>query len=180
MRNKYTIALFLVGAVMAACSTYTPQKKATLTSEFTTCYIERYGQAYDSVPQQVFAIDLYSDGLSLSDSARRMQGTGVNLYLSDLFLADTLFSTGDYVSDTTGAPYTFLPGRNFDGSPTGIYLLSVADGQLSSILVLDSGRLHVAQTADSLYDMQFTLYYGKQTYEAHFSGAAEYYDRRKR
>ncbi len=183
MKDRYIIVLLMAGMAgwivgMTGCSTYTPQKKATLTSEYTTCYIERYGQAYDSVPQQVYALDLYSDGLSLSDSTRRIQGTGVNLYLSDLFLPDTLFQPGTYHSDTTGAPYTFLPGRNFEGSPTGLYLLSVADGQLSSILVLDSGSLSVTLTPDSLYDMQFRLYYGTTTYEAHYCGNAEYYDRR--
>lgn len=101
--------------------------------------MEQYGKAYDSVPHNVFALDLYSDGLSL-DSTRRIVGTGTNLYISDIFLADSLLAVGAYHSDTTAATHTFLLGQDFEGTPTGIYLFSVVESANAGVQVVDSGR----------------------------------------
>lgn len=163
---------------MIACrGTNKPDHTQTYPKEFAACYVEQYGKAYDSVPRNVFALDLYSDGLSL-DSTRHIVGTGTNLYISDIFLADSLFATGTYLCDTSTADHTFLPGQNFEGTPAGIYLFSLVESANAGVQVVDSGRLEVSTTPDSLYDMRFTLYYGKETYEGHFEGAVQYYDRR--
>ena len=178
MKSRFlTIYLVCVCALMACGGTNQPDKKTSYATEFTSCYVEQYGKAYDSVPHNVFALDLYSDGLSL-DSTRHIVGTGTNLYISDIFLADSLLAVGTYHSDTTAAVHTFLPGQNFEGTPTGIYLFSVVESANAGVQVVDSGRFEVSLTPDSLYDMRFTLYYGKQTYEGHFEGVLNYYDRR--
>ncbi len=178
MKSRFlTIYLVCVCALMACGGTNQPDKKISYATEFTSCYVEQYGKAYDSVPHNVFALDLYSDGLSL-DSTRHIVGTGTNLYISDIFLADSLLAVGTYHSDTTAAVHTFLPGQNFEGTPTGIYLFSVVESANAGVQVVDSGRFEVSLTPDSLYDMRFTLYYGKQTYEGHFEGVLNYYDRR--
>lgn len=154
-----------------------PEPKQPFASEYHSCYVVQYGQAYDSVPHNVFALDLYSEGLTL-DSTKHIVGTGTNLYISDIFLSDSLFATGTYLSDTTAADHTFLPGQTFEGTPTGIYLLMISESSVAGIQVVDSGRFVVNQTADSLYDMCFTLYYGKAKYEGHFVGIPNHDDRR--
>lgn len=189
---KRLLLYILLPLALLACRRITPTTPTTYSATFTSCYLEYYGQAYDSVPRHVFALDLYSDGVDL-DSTRIIRGTGNNLYLSDIFLADSLFTeprlpAGTYHSDTSTLSYTFLPGQDFEGTPTGIYLLSIADDAVSSIRVLDSGRFVLTLTPDSLYDLRFTLYYTASssassrpqvtTYEAHFEGPITYEDRR--
>ena len=176
--KPYTYILICAAAVaITSCGGVTPTQPVDYSNEFTTCYVERYGQFYDSLPRNVFALDLYTEGVSL-DSTQHIVGSGTNLYISDIFLSDSLFAQGTYFSDTTTAEHTFLPGQNFEGTPTGIYLLSIAESAVAGIQVLDSGQFTVMQTPDSLYDIRFTLYRGKQQYSGHFEGALHYNDKR--
>lgn len=178
MKSKFFIIYLLCVCALMACRETKRQEPAQqYATEFTSCYVEQYGKVYDSVPHNVFALDLYSDGLSL-DSTRRIVGTGTNLYISDIFLADSLLAVGAYHSDTTAVTHTFLPGQDFEGTPTGIYLFSVVESANAGVQVVDSGRFEVSLTPDSLYNMHFMLYYGKQTYEGRFEGTLNYYDRR--
>lgn len=150
--------------------------------EFSLAYQEMYGHCYDSVPYAVVALDLYSDSLTL-DKDHRIKGTGYNLYISDIFVSDSMLVPGEYHSlplttnhsPFTITPYTFLPGRDWDGTPTGIYLLYVEKDQLQSIQLLDSGMFVVRDTTNSLIDLQFTLYFknaygSKATYTTHYQG----------
>ena len=107
-----------------------------------------------------------------------MNGTGFNLYLSDIFVpADTL-APGEYKTITNNqspiTPYTFLPGKDYEGTPTGMYLLYVENGKLQGIQVLDSGSFVMRDTLNGLTDLQFTLYYTEDgdnnTYECYFQG----------
>ena len=155
-----------------------------LPQEFPLAYEEIYGQFYDSIPYPVVALDLYSEGLEL-DSTHRMQGTGYNLYVSDIFVPDSVLVPGTYTSipkdnlnhfDFQQASYRFLPGKDYEGTPHGIYLLQIEKGQLQSIQVLDSGSFVVRDTTNGLTDLHFTFYYTNaenrvRTYEAHFQGA---------
>ena len=172
MKKILYIALALLAT---ACTRYKPTPRTVLPTEYTSAWQEIYGHCYDSIPCAVVALDLYSEGLEL-DKNHRMQGTGYNLYLSDIFVPDSLLAAGSYRSDRTGQAYTFLPGRDWDGTPTGMYLLRIEEGKLQSIQVLDSGLMTVRDTTNSLTDLQFTLYYrnaygNKVTYTTHFQGA---------
>ena len=104
-----------------------------------------------------------------------MTGTGYNLYLSDIFIAGNTLEPGTYRSSTSAEPFTFLPGRDYEGTPHGLYLLYVEEDKLQSINVLDSGTMVVRDTTNNLLDLQFTLYFrnsygGRATYKTHFQG----------
>ena len=165
--NKYIIAL-IWGVVVCSCSYPTPSPKAELPQAYNLAYEEIYGHYYDSTAA-VVALDLYSEGLEL-DENHRIKGTGYNLYLSDIFVPDSLLVPGVYASDTTAQPFTFLPGRSYEGIPHGIYILTIEQDQVKSIQVVDSGSF--VYRNDSLL---FTLYYSnsngtKTTYEAYYFG----------
>lgn len=177
-KNAWEIGIVATLLALAGCNTYTPTKKQALDSVYCVGYIEQYGKAYTGLDRNVYALDLYTEGMSL-DSTRHIVGSGLNLYLSDIFLDDTVFQTGAYHSDTTTAAFTFLPGRDFEGMPTGIYLLSISEGKSTGIQVLDSGRMEVGLTSDSLYHIELELYYNKGTlYKARIESPLETIDKR--
>ena len=172
----------LLCTFLCGCRRYDPVPYRGMPKEFNLGYQEIYGHCYDSVPYSVVALDLYSDSLTL-DKNHRMQGTGYNLYLSDIFVSDSLLTPGEYhslplanhLTPVAVTPNTFLPGKDWDGTPTGIYLLYVEEGKLQTIQLLDSGSFVVRDTTNGLLDLQFTLYYrnaygSKATYRPHFQG----------
>ena len=174
--RKLKVALMVCVAVLGlhACKPYPSGGRPKIPMEYTSAYEEIYGHCYDSISSAVVALDLYSEGLELNEQ-HHMQGTGYNLYISDIFVPDSLLENGTYRCDTTGEAYTFLPGRDWEGTPTGIYLLYIEEGKLQSILVLDSGSFVVRDTTNALRDIEMTLYgknnYGeKLTYTTHFQG----------
>lgn len=164
---------------MVSCTRFPSDRRAGVPAEYTQAWQEIYGHCYDSVPYCVVALDIYSEGLSL-DKDHRMTGTGYNLYLSDIFVPDSLLAAGEYTTlptDSTGAPraFTMLGGRAFEDTPTGMYLLYVEEGRLQSIQLLDSGTMVVRDTTDGLTDLQMTFHYinvygYKATYTTHFQG----------
>ncbi|MBQ9295737.1 MAG: hypothetical protein IJ204_00910 [Paludibacteraceae bacterium] len=175
----YALSALFAAVLLTACSTYPSDRRTPVPVEYTSAYQEIYGHCYDSVPYAVVALDLYSDSLYL-DVNHRMQGTGYNLYISDIFVPDSLLAVGEYHSlpdrRQPVVPYTFLPGRDWDGTPTGIYRLYVEQGKLQSIQLLDSGTMVVRDTTNGLIDISFTFYYhntygAKATYNAHYQGA---------
>ena len=165
-------ALCVIGFV-SSCKKHEPSPRRQLPVSYHTAYEQTYGHCYDSVPYAVVALDLYSDSLSL-DKDQHIQGTGYNLYLSDIFVPDSLLEEGSYVSissSETPVPFTFLRGKTYEGYPHGMYILDIEDSKVSRIQVLDSGAF--VYRNDSLL---FTLYYqnseGKTTsYSCHFHGA---------
>jgi len=177
---------FIVGltailmAVLVACNPIKTIEHHTIPTEYTSAWEERYRVCYDSIPYAVVALDLYTDGLTLDTAARRMNGTGYNLYLSDIFVPTDTLAPGEYKSlniqhsTLNITPYSFLPGRDFEGTPTGIYLLYVENGKLQNIQVLDSGSFVMRDTTNGMTDLRFTLYYTddgiSDTYECHFQG----------
>ena len=166
-------ALFIL---FAACNPVQPVSKTTYPQEFTSAWEERYGTCYDSVPYAVVALDLYTDGLHLDTAEKRIIGTGYNLYLSDIFVPGDTLTPGTYtsipVTDTPSpiSPYSFLPGKEYEGTPHGMYLLHITNNQLQEIQLLDSGRFVMRDTTNGFTDLQFTLYYTDA------SGAAATYD----
>jgi len=169
-RNMKAVYLLTALAVCTSCTNPTPAPKRGLPEAYTLAYQEIYGHCYDSLPDvAVVAIDAYSDGLTL-DKNHRIKGSGYNLYLSDIFVPDSLLEEGTYRSDTTAQPFTFLPGMEFEGYPHGMYILNVEEDQIVHIQLVDSGSFVYRQ--DSLL---FTLYYRnvygtKTTYTCHFKG----------
>lgn len=178
--HKTLIILLAIGCICSCTPRYSGEKKGGLPTDYTSGYQEIHGVCYDSIVYPVVSLDLYSEGLEL-DNNHRIQGTGYNLYISDIFLphqsgVDSLHITsGTYHSDTTALPFTFLPGKNWEGTPSGMYLLHIENNSLQSIQLLDSGTIVVRDTSNNLLDLQFTLYYKNQygykaTYTTHFQG----------
>ena len=169
--KKILYIFALIG--LASCTPYNPSSISRgFPKEYNLAYQEIYGQCYDSVPYSVVALDLYSEGLSLNED-HRIQGSGYNLYLSDIFVPDSLLTEGSFKSDTSALPFTFLPGHDYEGTPHGIYILNIDSGKIAQIQVVDSGSFIYRN--DSLL---FTLYYHvgsglypyKYTYSPTFSG----------
>ena len=176
MKKIFIIHYSLFITVMlciTSCRPYTPSAYRGLPERYTSAYQQIYGHCYDSIPYAVVALDLYSDGVDL-DKNHHIKGTGYNLYISDIFVPDSLLEEGEYHSLNNNqspiTPFTFLPGKSYEGYPYGMYILRIEEDQVTNIQVLDSGAF--AYRNDSLL---FTLYYrnaygGKATYKCHFSG----------
>lgn len=151
--NKPYLALAVTLSVLCLLASCSPSEQRQPTPSvaydtlFTTCYQERHGSYYaeGGLNNNVISLDLYSEGLLLNKQGV-IEGTGTNLYFSDVFLTDFVdyLLPGEYQSDTTGATFTFLPGTSFQGNFTGAYLLSIADGELVSYRLLPAGTLTVS------------------------------------
>ena len=174
--KNYIVILAVMALIATACRPVgSGSSRGSIPREYHTAYIQSYGQCYDSVPYNVVSLDLYSGKLDLDDSLNIMKGTGYNLYLSDIFIPGTTLEPGIYRSSTSAEPFTFLPGRDYEGTPHGLYVLYVEEDKLQTIQVLDSGTMVVRDTTNNLIDLQFTLYFrnsygGKATYRTHFQG----------
>jgi hypothetical protein len=149
MRQKKIWLTLLTAVVLTAACTprNTPSSRKTTTADtvLTQAFIHRYGQHYKKIPCQVMSIDLYSEGLTRGEGDT-LRGTGTNLYFSDVFL-DTqaaILPAAEYRLDTTAAPGTALPAREYEGLVTGTTLVQVQDGSTVSISMFESGgfRLH--------------------------------------
>lgn len=181
---KKTIFFCLLATLaFTACEHNNGEKPDSMPKEFNLAYQEIYGHCYDSVPYAVVSLDLYSEGLTLN-SQHRMEGTGYNLYLSDIFVPDSLLVEGTYQSASTVQPFTFLPGCTYEGTPSGIYLLYIKDGVFQDYQMLDSGTMVVKEIANFQHELQFKFYYTsaygeKAIYETHFKGTLKPYVRTK-
>lgn len=168
--RKIIYILSIWALVFTSCKPNQPSNYRGLPKEYKVAYEQIYGHCYDSLPEvAVVALDLYSEGLEL-DKDKHIKGTGYNLYLSDIFVPDSLLEIGSYRSDTTGQAFTFLPGRDYEGYPHGMYILNIEEDKVLHIQVLDSGSF--VYRNDSLL---FTLYYrntygSRATYNCSFHG----------
>ena len=174
--RKLKVLPCLLCLLLVACTPNKPSSYRGLPQQYTTAYEQIYGHCYDSVPYAVVGLDIYSDGLTL-DEERRIKGTGYNLCITDIFVPDSLLEEGEYRSlpyteqgIADPQPFTFLPGRDFEGYPHGMYILNIEEDKVLSIQVLDSGSM--VYRNDSL---AFTLYfrntYGSRvTYNCYFTG----------
>lgn len=167
---KHSIAYIILLMVLVGCKPNTPSAYRGLPKTYVTAYEQIHGHCYDSVAQAVVSLDLYSTGLELNED-KHIVGTGYNLYISDIFVPDSLLEIGSYRSDTTAETFTFLPGKDYEGYPFGMYILNIEEDQIKQIQVLDSGSF--VYRNDSLL---FTLYYknvygSKATYNCTYSGA---------
>lgn len=182
--KKILFLLAMTAVLFSACKPTTPVVRQDFPGVYDLAYQEIYGHFYDSVSYAVVALDLYSEGLTLNKD-HKMEGTGYNLYLSDVFVPDSLLEEGEYQSINPSFhqsidPFTFLAGRDYEGTPHGMYILSIGDGKIASIQVLDSGSFVFRN--DSLL---FTLYYRnsrgeKCTYNPVFGGSLLPYNPNKK
>lgn len=171
MRKIIGIFGFLCLLGLTSCRNTTPYVYRGLPKEYNLAYEQIYGHCYDSLPNvAVVSLDLYSEGLEL-DKDKHIKGTGYNLYLSDIFVPDSLLEIGSYRSDATGKAYTFLPGRDFEGYPHGMYILNIEKDQVLAIQLLDSGSF-VYRNDSLLFTLYFRNTYGNRvTYNCTYHGA---------
>ena len=171
--------MFLLTVVgFVGCTPNSPSVYRGLPKTYTTAYQYIYGHCYDSIPYAVVALDLFSDGLELNEN-KKMVGTGYNLFLSDIFVPDSLLAEGEYKSipqDSLSAfnfqlsSFRFLPGRDYEGLPHGIYVLKIEEDQIASIQVLDSGSF-VYRNDSLLFTMYYKNAYGSRAkYTCSFPG----------
>lgn len=168
---KQILYFILVACVIVGCKRpNNPKPKVQYPAEYVVAYQEDYGRFYDSISRNVYAIDLYSEGLDLDENGK-MVGSGWNLYLSDIFAAEDTLPVGEYHSATTGEDHTFLPGMDFDGMPHGAYLLQIDNAKVSQIVVLEQGCMTIRRTTDQLTDIALAfIQNGDTTYRTHFQG----------
>lgn len=177
MKKALYFVLVVLAMGVSSCRKPSPYVYRGFPKEFSSAWVEEYGPCYDSVPYNVFALDLYSGELALDSTHHMNKKSGYNLYISDIFLEETALQVGTYHSlrGTEPEPYTFLKGKDYEGYPHGMYLLQVENNEIVKIQVLDSGLFVLRDTTNGLSDLQFTLYYkniygGKATYTTHFQG----------
>ena len=168
MKGKQWIFSMVMALCLVGCNKYTPSVYKGLPKSYDLAYEEIYGHCYDSIPYAVVALDLYSEGLEL-DKNHRIKGTGYNLYLSDIIVPDSLLETGRYTGATSAEPFTFLPGRDFEGYPHGMYILHIEEDRITNIQVLDSGSF-VYRNDSLLFTLYYRNSYGKATYSPTFCG----------
>lgn len=168
--RAFVLVVVGVVVVLPGCKPRnTPKPPVIRPSEYTSCYHESYGRFYDSVPLNVFALDLYSEGLSL-DSTQHIVGTGWNLYLSDIFSSEKSLPAGDYRSSKEPTDYTFLPGMEFEGMPHGAYLLYIVSDKITDIVVLEEGAFSLSQSGDTTDISLYFTHKQDTIYRAHYRG----------
>ena len=174
--RKLKVLPCLLCLLLVACTPNKPSSYRGLPQQYTTAYEQIYGHCYDSVPYAVVGLDIYSDGLTL-DEERRIKGTGYNLCITDIFVPDSLLEEGTYRSlpyteqgIANPQPFTFLPGRDFEGYPHGMYILNIEEDKVLSIQVLDSGSF-VYRNDSLALTLYFRNTYGSRvTYNCYFTG----------
>ena len=173
--KKIYFLLFAIALCAVSCKRPTPTPQRTLPAQYTLAYEEIYGHCYDSIPYAVVAIDAYSDGITM-DKNHRITGTGYNLYISDIFVPDSLLAEGEYhslnIQHSTFniQPFTFLHGKDYEGYPHGIYILTIEEDKIQNIQVVDSGSF-VYRSDSILFTLYYPNSYGSPTkYTCQFSG----------
>lgn len=149
-------------------------------SIFVSADLQWHKQYYPNLDCEVFSIDLLSEGLAF-DSAFHINGTGCNLYISDIFLPCNSMTLQDglYHMDTTAQPYTFLPYMYFEGEVTGTYLLDIKNSNLNRIIGFTAGEMKVHHSNGDI-NLDITLYVDTannsqaSTYHATYHGPAIY------
>lgn len=184
-----TKLLFFIFLLLIGCRPQTNRPdQATFAKDMHTAYLQYFGAYYaeEGLPQVVCALDCYSDGLKLNKKGI-MEGSGTNLYISDIFLPAeqasapgvTMLPEGEYAADTSGNAMTFLPGKTFEGQITGAYLLRIEDDQLVNYTILPTGKLQVSYVGDTVVLHVEAVTAQKQAYTADFRGVMVFQDQSK-
>ena len=173
MRNViYLLLLLLVASCNPINNPNTPTKPVIADSVFVCADFREYGDYYKT-GHQVYAIDLVSQGLEY-DSLFHIQGSGYNLFLSDIFTTSKSLPAGHYQMDSMAKDMTFLRGMDFEGSITGTYLLQISENKIQRITLFTGGSMDVAYLEDEIL-LDFKLYTADSTlYHATYQGPAMY------
>lgn len=171
---KNILYIVLLALAMVSCNHYTPSpgSHSTLDTVLVHGYVTDNGAYYEKegINLNVLSVDLYSETINF-DKNGRIQGTGTNLYLSDLFLEPgaTTIPNGTIICDTAVREMHCLPGMNYDGKISGAYLLLVGEDSYAVTLVT-GGTIDVSHKGDTtIMDTNLTLEHGK-TYRGHYRG----------
>lgn len=175
--STYPFFLLTLLFVLTACEPPVPivPKAPTL---FNYGRVVTYGACYeqDGLDNPVVMLDVYTPGLRLNKQGK-IEGTGLNLCLEDVFLEVTQTRIAEevyYDTDTTGRANTFLPGRDYEGNVHGAYLLSIQDGTIQSIILLEQGSFVLMQRGDTVgIDFSF-IRSDNKSYRAVFYGLLPY------
>lgn len=181
MRHTTCYFMMILLLCFTQCKDPIKVNKTAQESNYDKGQVTFYGAYYatNGIEQNVVSLDIYSKDLSL-DSAGYMVGTGVNLYISDIFLPqqDTMLVESSYIMDTTGRAFTFIPGVNFDGTISGAYILTVTDGSLVNTEIFEDGSFQVGYKGDSVLIEFLLKKESGEKYAANFKGELPYYDGR--
>ncbi len=176
MKNR--IFIFFLPLFFIACqqpNSPSTQRVTRIDTVFTQAYFTQYGHYYQGLDCEVLSLDFYSDGLSLNGDT--IEGTGTNLYLSDVFVPANQLEAAEYKVDTTAAVHTALSGMSFEGRVTGAYLLLVNDSQVEKIYLFPTGTF-IVWYEDELCNVEFHLVTpDQQTYDAVYRGFPHYITR---
>lgn len=176
-RINYLLILLLLITSCRPNSGNRPEVENVLSmydSVYVVADIQYHQHYYPNLDCEVYSIDLLSDGLSF-DSAYQIVGSGMNLYISDVFLPDscTTLQEGVYQMDTTAQPYTFLPYMHFEGSVTGCYMLDIRESQMNRIIGFSDGRMEIRWLDNDDIQMDILLYLPDSSrYHASYQGPA--------
>jgi len=188
-KNIY-IAILSVVCLTSCYKPSTPIYYQSLDTVLTSGRLEYYGQFYkrEGVDYDVVSLDLYSEGLGLNEEGV-MEGTGTNLYISDIFLTgatlidndpSSVLPEGTYVSDSTAVEGHFLRGMNYDGNYGGSYVLLMGEQRNYSVLPMVIGEMTVAYVGDTLVlDGVATLDGQKRPYPFHYRNILPTIDRER-
>ena len=152
----------------------TPDAPPIADTILTLARMQNHGQWYRDIDCNVLSLDLYSDGLHFNERGY-IEGTGTNLYFSDIFLplTDTLLTPGLYSLDTLGLPYTALPGVAYDNTAAGCYILLIENNNIRQIILVSEGTFLLEQQ-DSTYSLHFDLKtHDDKTYHASYVGTLQ-------
>lgn len=159
----------------------TPPQREVIDTLFTQGILKRFGAYYSEQGRQqaVYELDLYSETINMDSLGQGNIGNGTNLYFSDIFLDEDLpmLASGEYVMDSTGVAWSWLPGLEYGPNYSGAYILQITDGHLSSIQLIRSGGFQFHQNGDQTH-IDFQLEFDKKTYHAHFEGLLQVVDKR--
>lgn len=176
------LVLQLLLLALVACNTHPAPMQNTTETEFSNAYITFYGSYYDTIgiEQNVLMLDIFGRKID-QDSAGHLFGSGTNFGFTDVFLPAGITrleeAEGTFRADTTGEAFTFLPGVNYEGYPTGTYLQNATDGIVRELILFTDGEFCVTQDNDTtVIDFRLTYEeYGRtHTYEAHYRGILNY------
>lgn len=177
---KKTLYILILALIFISCNhKNTPGHNIVTLNEFTTSVANFYGAFYKTqgIENNVISLDLFSEGIKLNEQGY-MEGTGTNLFFSDIFLSptDTFLLQQTYEADTTAQPFTFLKGVDYEGNITGAYLLNLQENILQSFEIFPNGNFVLSYQQDSVF-IDFSLQRTDQSvYHATFKGTIPYYD----
>lgn len=177
------VALSLCLAVcFGACRPYnTPHVYQNLDTLLTSGRVEAYGAFYapEGIDYPVFSLDLYGTGVGLNDKGA-IEGTGTNLYLSDIFVPVGLdaLPEGIYRCDSLAKEYTFLRGMNYDGNYGGSYVLLIGESSYTVYLIV-SAEMQLSYIGDTMQLDGQAMLDNKKAYPFHFKGVLPTVNREK-